>query len=219
MARLIWPFSARKPREGDDGAAAHLADEAPHLGGLGIGEGLDQPPAAHHDHETDDEIGHAAALHFICFSSSAAAPPRSAEWLDERLVAARRIDGDRGQQFAQHLGGILPEAEIGAARQPRDLAEARFGLGIAPLLEHEDGNADKPDLARDRGQLVDRLFHGVADIDAGIDLARPASLRRCFSTRMIWVRPPMQRMPDISRASDCVSGLHFEARHSPWPRK
>ena len=52
----------QKARECDEAPPPTLRTSPRTLCGLGIGKGLDQPPAADHDHETDEKLAHALAL-------------------------------------------------------------------------------------------------------------------------------------------------------------
>ncbi len=70
------------------------------------------------------------------------------------------------------MRGARIEAAIGAARQPRDLAERLFGDRVVALLEHEGRHAEQPELAGRCARSSIALLHGVADIDQRLHLAR-----------------------------------------------
>src|SRR5262249_20011337 len=67
------------------------------------------------------------------------------------------------------------EAAIGTPGEPRDLAERLLGDRIVALLEHEGRHAEEPQLAGQMTQIVELLFHGVADEDQRLH-ARAARL-------------------------------------------
>src|SRR5258708_34024876 len=62
------------------------------------------------------------------------------------------------------------ESTIGASRQARNFPERLFGSRVEALLEHESRNPAQPELAGLGAEVVDILFHGVADIDQRLDL-------------------------------------------------
>ena len=155
--------------------------------------------------------------------------------LAPREEGAHLIFIERSSHLRKHAGQI---AFPGGRMDPGDadpvataLREAHEEIALPPqavtplgfLDPYQTGSGYRiaPLVAWLRGEA------GVGAMPAGgprlsapeVTLPALASLFRCFSTRRICVCPPMQRMPDMSRASDCVSGVHFEARHSMWPRK
>src|SRR5439155_6660365 len=59
---------------------------------------------------------------------------------------------------------------VGAAREPRHLAERLLGDRIMALLEHEGGHAEEAELASRMADIVELLFHSVADEDQSLHL-------------------------------------------------
>ena len=89
----------------------------------------------------------------------------------ERLHAARRIGRDRAQQFGKLMRRARIEPAVGAARQPRDLAERLLGDRVMALLEHERRHAEQTECAGRSAQIVDRLLHRIADQHQRLHLA------------------------------------------------
>src|SRR5262249_19932816 len=75
------------------------------------------------------------------------------------------------------MGGAWIEAAVGAAREPRHLAERPLGNRVIALLEHEGGNAEKAQLAGRMADVVELLSPAVAHAPqrpplGGLGLAR-----------------------------------------------
>src|SRR5262249_58992465 len=62
------------------------------------------------------------------------------------------------------------EMAIGAVWQAGNSAKGLLGDGIEAFLEHEGGHAEKPELSGRMTEIVELLFHGIADEDEGLDL-------------------------------------------------
>src|SRR5262244_3101451 len=76
----------------------------------------------------------------------------------------------RAQQLCQLMRRAGIETAIGATRQAGDFAKGLLGDGIEALLEHEGGHAEKPEFSGRMTEIVELLFHGIADEDEGLHL-------------------------------------------------
>ena len=107
----------------------------------------------------------------MCFGSGAfSLTKRQLQYLQRRPTACGI--GCRGaQEFCELMSRARVETAIGAARQARDFAKGLLGDGIEAFLEHEGGHAEKPELSGRMTQVVEFLFHRIADEDKGLDLS------------------------------------------------
>ena len=151
-----------------------------------------------------------------CRSRRPLAPP----FVSERFQAAGGVDRRRAQQLRQLAGGVSVEPRIGAAGQPRDLAEAALDRRVAPLLEDEDLDAEEAELAGLRGKVVDRLLQRVADKNKDADLllaGLAAGVGEDLADLGV-AAAAIDAGHQVARAR-LVSLTHLLARHSPKPRK
>ena len=88
----------------------------------------------------------------------------------ERRPAARGVDCDRAEKFAQLLCTVGVKRTIGAARQVSDLAKGFLCLRIAAFVKDEHRYAEQAKLACLVAKRVDVFLHAVADEHDRIDL-------------------------------------------------
>src|SRR5262249_3013402 len=90
----------------------------------------------------------------------------------ERLAPAGGVDGDGRQQGFELRRRAGIEATVGALGQTRDLAKGSLGALITSLLEQEYRHLSQRQFAGSAAQLIDVLFHAIADVDQGVDRSR-----------------------------------------------
>eukprot|EP01036_Dinobryon_divergens_P005264 gene5264-6959_t len=115
----------------------------------------------------------------------------------KRRLAAAGIGSDRSQECRELVRRTRIEAAPGSTRHAGQFAIGGFGDGVMPLLKNEQRYPEDRQLAGRHCKVVERLLHGIADKNDGLNPPQPC-LGQCVR----------QNPSDLRMATAAINSTH-----------